>query len=223
MKKKLFTLFICLTAFCKSSDCQVTIIISLVKAAIVKVIQAIDLEVQKLQTRTIWLQNAQKTLENAMTELRLNDIADWVQKQKDLYQEYYNELWQVKQIVAGYEKVKSIIDLQSRIISEYRSASALFKQDRHFTAAELSYMDQVYAGILDESSRNIDQVLLVVNAFVTQMSDAARLSIIDDAARQMQKNYNDLKLFNTRNIQLSIQRSSDTGDLETVEKIYGLK
>jgi hypothetical protein len=51
-----------------------------------KVIVAIDLKIQRLQTKTVWLQNAQKVVENTMSKLKLDEITDWVQKQKDLYQ-----------------------------------------------------------------------------------------------------------------------------------------
>jgi hypothetical protein len=201
---------------------QITEIISIVRTAIKKVIEAADLEVQKIQNQTIWLQDAQKTLENTMSELQLNDITDWVQKIKDLYSDYYQELWEVKQIISDYDKVKTIVQTQERILSEYNKAYSLFQQDKHFTASELSYMGQVYSGIIDESLKNLDQLLLVVNAFVTQMSDEKRLDIINSAARGMQKNYNDLKLFDNQNIQLSIQRSGGSADLETVKKLYGL-
>jgi hypothetical protein len=45
-----------------------------IKQAIIKVIKALDLQVQRLQNKTIWLQNAQKTLENTMSKLQLNEI-----------------------------------------------------------------------------------------------------------------------------------------------------
>jgi hypothetical protein len=204
------------------SEAQVTEIISIIKVAITKVIKAVDLEVQRMQTKTIWLQNAQKELENTMSKLKLDDITDWVQKQKDLYAEYYAELSQVKQIISDYNKVKKIIQLQSRIVLEYKSAYALFRQDKNFSSDELDYMYKVYSGILDESLKNVDEVLLVVNAFVTQTSDAQRLNIIDNAAKGIQKNYNDLRQFNDQNIQLSLQRSLENNDVETVKKLYGL-
>jgi len=222
MKRKMPILLISLLAFSLRSDAQVTEIISIIKAAITKVIKAVDLEVQRLQTQTIWLQNAQKELENTMSKLKLDEITDWVQKQKDLYQEYYQELSQVKQIITDYEKVKRIIQLQSRIVSDYKSAFALFRQDKHFSQAEIDYMYRVYSGILDESLKNVDQVLLVINAFVTQMSDGQRMNIIGDAAKGMQRNYDDLRKFNNQNIQLSLQRSTEQNELETVKKLYGL-
>ncbi len=39
----------------------------------------------KHQGMTIWLQNAQKTLENQMSKLKLKEIGDWANKQKELY------------------------------------------------------------------------------------------------------------------------------------------
>ena len=53
-----------------------------VKAAVKKVIKAIDLQIQRLQNKTIWLQNAQKTLENTLSKLKLDEISDWTEKQK---------------------------------------------------------------------------------------------------------------------------------------------
>jgi hypothetical protein len=223
MKKKIIILLICSFGFAIGSDAQILDIAAIIKAAVDKVIKAVDLEVQRWQTETIELQNAQKVLENAMTQLKLDEITDWVQQQKELYQEYYTELWQVKQIIAAYDKAKSIVQLQERIITEYQSAYALFKQDKNFSPSEISYMYNVYSGILNESLKNVDQLLLVINAFVTQMTDGQRMNIINNASANMQKNYNDLKQFNNQNIQLSLQRGAENNDIETVKQLYGLQ
>jgi hypothetical protein len=58
----------------------------------------------------------------------------------------------------------------------------------HFSAAEIDYMYKVYAGILEEGLKNVDQVFLVVNAFVTQMSDAKRMDIINGAEKGIERN-----------------------------------
>jgi len=197
-------------------------IADVITLVIKKVINAIDLAVQQVQNKTIVLQNAQKELENAMSKLKLDEISDWVEKQRKLYEDYYNELWQVKQVIADYDKVKSIIRLQSRIVSEYTSAYALFKQDKHFTPAEIDYMYKVYTGILGESLKNVDQVLLVVNSLVTQMEDASRMEIINQSAIGIQKNYSDLQRFNQQNIQLSLERGKQQNDVESVKKLYGI-
>ncbi len=227
MKRKIFILALGLTLVIVftpgESDAQVTEIITIVKTVIKKVILALDLEVQRIQNKTIWLQDAQKTLENTMTELKLNDISGWVEKQRKLYADYYNELWEVKNIISDYDKLKQIIQLQEKIVSEYKTSYGLFRQDKHFSAVEIDYMYKVYAGILDESLKNVDQVLLVVNAFVTQMTDSKRMDIINSAERGIEKNYNDLRQFNNQNILLSLQRASDDSDARTVKKLYGLE
>ena len=198
-------------------------ILAIIKAAITKVIKAVDLKIQRLQNKTIWLQNAQKTLENTLSKLKLENIADWVEKQKTLYKDYYEELYKVKAIIAHYERVKDISEKQVRIVEEYQWAWALFKQDEHFTTDELNYMAEVYSGLLDQSAKNIDQIFLVVNSFTTQMNDAERLEIINATADQVDANYYDLVRFNQEAILLSLQRAKAQSDVEGVKKLYGIK
>lgn len=187
------------------------------------VIMAIDLGVQKLQTETINLQNAQKTIENEMEQLHLTDITTWVQKQKDLYSEYYDELWKVKDAFTAYERVKDIIEKQSQIIQEYKAAYAMVGADAHFSASEVSHMFSVYDNLLNESAKNVAQLELVINAFVTQMSDGDRMRIIDDAASRIDQNASRLRTFTQGNILLSLQRSKDEADMKTVKSLYGIQ
>jgi hypothetical protein len=123
----------------KKADAQIPIA-DIIKAAVKKVIKAVDLKIQRLQNKTIWLQNAQKTLENKMSQLKLTEIKDWVQKQKKLYEDYFQELWKVKAAIANYKRVKDIIEQQLAMVSEYKGAWSLFRQDKNFTPEELDYM-----------------------------------------------------------------------------------
>ncbi len=212
----------CAVAPTRQTNAQVTDIIQIIKEGVKKVIVAVDLQIQRVQTQTIWLQNAQKVLENSMSQLKLTDIADWVEKQKDLYANYYQELWQVKSAIAYYQRVKEIITEQVELVNAYKQAFALLQQDKNFTEDEISYMYKVYSGILDESVKNLDQILNVINAFTTQMSDAQRLAVIDDAANRIDQNYSDLKEFNNENMMISLQRAKEYNDVDVVKKLYGL-
>ncbi len=197
-------------------------VFDIIKEGIKKVIVAVDLQIQRLQTKTIWLQNAQKVVENEMSKLKLTEITDWVQKQKDLYQDYFDELWQVKEVITYYNGVKDVINKQVQLVNEYKHAFSLFQQDENFTPEEIDYMFKVYTGIMDESVKNLDQVLLVINAFATQMDDAERLQIINDAADRAEENYNDLKQFNNENMLVSLQRAKEKNNVEVVKKLYNL-
>lgn len=195
----------------------------IIKEGIKKVIIAVDLQIQRNQNKVIWLQNAQKTLENAMSKTKLIQISDWVEKQRTLYKDYFDELQKVKSIITYYKRIKEITEKQIHLVEEYKRAYGLFKQDKHFTAKELSYMGNVYAGIIEESVKNIDQIFLILNSFSTQMSDAKRLEIINTAADQIDIAYNDLKAFNQQGILLSLQRARAQNDVDVIKKLYGLQ
>jgi hypothetical protein len=197
-------------------------IAEVIKEGIKKVIRAVDLKIQRLQNETIWLQNAQKTLENVMSKLKLDEISDWVERQRKLYADYFEELWKVKAALAYYHRVKDIIEKQVQMVNEYKSAWVLFRQDKNFTQAELDYMYSVYTGMFAESLKSLDQLFVVVNAFATRMSDAKRLEIINGVSDNLAQNIMDLKEFNSQNKMLSLQRSTEKGEIETIKRLYGL-
>ncbi len=219
MKKIVLILFVSLSL---QSQAQFPIA-AIIQAGIKKVIVAVDLKIQKLQNKTIWLQNAQKVIENQLSKLKLTDISDWVSKQKELYKDYFEELKKVKQAITYYHKVKDLIADQAAMVKEYKDAWAVFRQDKNFTADELKFMEGVYTGMLNESLQHLDQFMLVINSFTTQMSDAKRIEIIDNAAAKIEEIFFDLKEFNNQNKAMSLQRSYERGEIEYSRKLYGIK
>jgi hypothetical protein len=194
-----------------------------IKEGVKRVIKALDLAIQRMQNATIWLQNAQKSVENAMSKLKLKEISDWVEKQRKLYADYFDELWRIKAAIAYYQRVKDIIGNQADMVREYKQAWALFKQDKKFTVDEINYMGQVYQGMLDESLKSIDQLFLVINAFATQMSDAKRLEIINSVSQSFSQNVMDLREFNNQNKMISLQRAAEKGEIDLVKRLYGIQ
>ena len=216
----IFTVVI--TAFPTTSTQAQFDIAGIIDAGVKKVINAVDLSIQRMQNKTIWLQNAQKELENILSQSKLGEITDWTQKQKDLYAGYFDDLWKVKEVIAYYHRIKEITQKQIAITNEYKIAFKLFKQDSHFTPKEINYMNEVYTGIIDESLENLDQLFLVVHSFTTQMSDEKRMQSIDAASEAIDNNYNDLQTFNNQNKILSLQRSKDVHEMAVVKALYGL-
>lgn len=197
-------------------------VLEIIKQGVIKVIKAIDLMIQRIQNKTIWLQNVQKVLENKLSELKLAEIAQWTEKQRQLYKKYYDELWQVRKTLATYHRITLIIQRQKQIVQQYKFTWEMVNQDKHFTKSEVDYMYVVYTGILNESVYNLDEILLVINSFKTQMSDAKRLEIINKAGDSIDKNYRDLQQFNNQNIQLSLNRAKDDHEVLALKKLYGL-
>lgn len=201
-----------------SSQAQIPVIGTVVK----KVIKAIDLKVQRMQNQTIWLQNAQKTIENELSKFRLTEISNWSEKQKSLYSDYYQELWKIKSTIAYYQRIKDLTIKQVSLISEYQRAWKLFRSDKHFKPEEIVQMQRVYVGILDASAKNLDQIMLVINPGKTQMTDQQRLEAINQAGDLLDENYNDLKQYNNQNVILSLHRSKDLNEVHTIRNYYGL-
>lgn len=198
-------------------------ILEIIRQGVKKAIRAVDLMIQRLQNKTIALQNAAKVLENKLSRLKLNEIAEWTERQRQLYKKYYDELWKVRNTLATYKRIRQILERQQQIIEEYRFTWRMINQDKHFTRSEIDYMYRVYTGILNESVHNLDQILLVINSFQTQMTDGKRLEVINKAGDNIEQNYADLKQFNNQNIQLSMNRAKDEHEIETVKKLYGIE
>jgi hypothetical protein len=197
-------------------------ILEIIRQAVIKVIKAVDLMIQRIQNKTIWLQNAEKVLENKLSQFKLGEIAQWTEKQRQLYKKYYDELWQIRNTLANYHRIALAIQRQKQLVAQYKFTWQMVSQDKHFTRSEIDYIYVVYTGILNDSLYNLDQILLVINSYKTQMSDAKRLEIINKSTDGIEKNYQDLCQFNNQNIQLSMNRAKDQNEVDVVKKLYGL-
>lgn len=197
-------------------------IIEIIKQVIVKVIKAADLQVQRLQSKTIGLQNTQKQIENFMTKLKLNEISDWTRKQKEQYQKYFDELQKVKSIISDYQRVRNLMQMQLRMVDQHARMWQMLRSDSHFKPSELTYMEQVYTGMLNQSLQNVKQLRMVITSNATKMSDGKRIEIINETTEQMQRNYDDMQRFNTENARLSLSRAKEGQDAQRVKRMYGI-
>lgn len=194
-----------------------------VQAAMKKVIRAMDLAVQKLQNKTVWLQNTQKSVENTLSKLKLEEISDWTKKNKEQYQKYYEELSKVKGYISSYQRVRSLMEKQVSIVSEYRHAFELFKRDKHFSEKEIMYITKRYTGMMSESVQILDQLLNVIREKDFTMTDGKRLELITSAADRMDIVLSDLRLFNQQNKKLTLQRARDHQEVNVLKKLYGIE
>jgi hypothetical protein len=197
-------------------------IFSVIASGVTIAIKAVDLQIQRIQTRTIWLEEAQKVVENAMSAMELDNIRGWVQAQKDLYEDYFHELWTVKNVVAYYKRIETIISRQQQIISGYQRARALYRSGGFFSAEEISSIERIYGGMVEASLSNLDQLMIVIRSFDTQMSDEERMSMIDAAGDNMDRIYSNLVRFNDRTMLIYLQRSNVLGEVDLLKKIYKL-
>jgi len=205
------------------SNAQTLDIVGIINMAVKRVIVATDLKVERMQTEAIDAQVAEKAQENEMARSELDGIASWVEQQRALFAGYYQELREVKQAISGYEQVRAMIDKQAKVISGYRQVYAVLRQDKHFSADELSHAYAVLSGIAAESVQNIRRLTLVVTSLVTQMSDAGRLNLIDETGSDIDRNYSDLARLSQQYFLLSLQRTRDANDISVTKALYGIQ
>ena len=222
--KRIMTLFLSVLLTCSAGSVKAQDpITEIIRQGIIRVIRAVDLRIQRLQNQTIWLQNAQKAVENTLSHLRLDEISGWVDRQRSLYQDYFQELATVKTVLTYYQRIRDITENQAQLIREYRRAYNLVRSDDHFTPEEIRYIGQVYAGILEKSGGHLDKLFLVLESFVTSMSDAERLDMIQNVDRDMDACTRDLRLFNQQNALLRIQRAQSIQEVRTLKNLYGIE
>lgn len=200
-----------------------TPVAEIIKTAVKKVVKAMDLKIQRQQNKIIWLQNAEKTLENSLSKLKLGQIVEWTERQRKLYQDYFQELRDVRQTLTYYRRIQDILETQKDLVRQYRKAWDVFRSQGHFSPSELDYMRQVYEGILEDSLKNLDELFLVVNSFRTQMDDADRLELIDAVADKVNDNYVDLRRFNHENRLLEIQRTQAAREVDSERRLMDLQ
>ncbi|MFT4152240.1 TerB family tellurite resistance protein [Parafilimonas sp.] len=140
----------------------------------------------------------------------------------NLHKAFLDGLMEVSPTVRNYRRVAGIANDQVTLIKEYRNAYKRFKQDKNFSADELTYLSHVYDNLFKESLRNLDDLLTIVTAGKARMSDDERLEAIDRIYDDMQDKLMFLRDFNNNTAILAVQKAKEKNDAETISKIYGL-
>jgi hypothetical protein len=196
-------------------------IVEIIRQALIAALKAISLKLQKLQTQQIWLQNTLRKIETEMQKLHLEEIAEWSEKSKKLYEDYFQELLEVRNKIALLKKAKEVAELQKGILEMHEKSLNLVMGSDLFTSDEKDHIAKVYMNILEESVNNIDQLEIVITSFKTKMSDADRMIIIDQAHTKIQSNYRALIQFSGSIGYLAQKRAAEVDENEGMKTLYG--
>jgi hypothetical protein len=139
-----------------------------------------------------------------------------------LHEAFLDGLLIISPAVRQYPRVADIINDQSALISEYHSAYSSFRQDKHFSPDEVSYMLSVYHHLVSTSLKNLDDLSMVMTDSKMRMSDAERLAAIDRIYSGGHGQLSFLRSFNDRNYRVAVQRARETGDQQNINSLYGI-
>ncbi len=137
-----------------------------------------------------------------------------------LHKAFLDGLLAVSPAVQKYERVIDIINDQASIVSEYKTAYNIFKQDKHFSPDEIIYLSNVYNNLISGSEKNLTNLLNVMTANTLRMSDAERLHAIDGIYSDTHEQLSFLRAFNSKIASLSAELSKQETDLNSVRSLY---
>ena len=181
-------------------------------------LERLILDIEKLSQLKSVLTNLYKDFE--VLETGYTSIKNISEGNFNLHKVFLDGLLAVSPAVQKYERVVDIIDDQGRIVSEYKSAYNLFKQDKHFTPDEISYMLTVYNNLVSKSEKNLENLLNVMTANKLRMNDAERLHAIDGIYTDTHDKLVFLRQFNNKTGSLALVRAKEENDLESVRGLY---
>ncbi|WP_244307431.1 hypothetical protein [Flavobacterium fluviatile] len=109
------------------------------------------------------------------------------------------------------------------MVRESKTALNRFAGSNSFTEKELRYFENVYDNLLNQSIRNLDELLTIVTADKLRMSDDERLEAIDKIYFDMQEKLLFLRNFNSSSNILALQRAKESKDTDATKRLYELK
>lgn len=181
-------------------------------------LERLILDIEKLAQLKSVLTNLYKDYE--VLETGYTAIKNISEGNFNLHKVFLDGLLAVSPAVRKYERVVDIIEDQGRIVSEYKAAFNRFKQDKHFSPDELSYMITVYNNLVTKRESNLENLLNVITANKLRMNDAERLHAIDKIYSDTHGELSFLRQFNSKTGSLAFQRAREENDIESVRGLY---
>jgi hypothetical protein len=141
----------------------------------------------------------------------------------DLHKAFLDGLLAVSPAVQKYGRILEIMNLQEKIFNESKTALNRYRQCNHFSPDELEYIGNVYANLVDQSSKNLEDLLGVLTAGKLRMNDSERLQDIDGIYQESRDQFLFLRKFNNGTDIMADNRAKQEDDVLTLRVLHGLK
>lgn len=184
-------------------------------------IQQLILNIEKLSQFKKILSDMKKGYE--LLSGGYKSVKDMTEGNFSLHKTFLDALMQVSPTVKNYKRAGEIVNLQILLVRESKKGLSSFVKSGSFSQRELGYFEKVYGNLLDQSLRNLDQLIMVVTADKLRMSDDERLKAIDAVYLEMQDKISFLRDFNASSNVLLLQRAKESNDVSASKQFHELK
>lgn len=184
-------------------------------------IQQLVLNIEKLSQFKKILSDMKKGYE--LLSGGYNTVKSMSEGNFSLHKTFLDALLQVSPAVKNYKRIGDIAHFQLLLVKESRNGLNRFVNSGSFSPQETAYFEKVYGNLLQQSLRNLDELLMVVKADKLRMSDDERLQAVDGLYLQMHEKLLFLRSFNKETSVLALQRVKETADVHALRNLQELK
>ena len=135
--------------------------------------------------------------------------------------QYYDGLKSVNHLVKDAKKVQKTVLLVGEISELYVTNYQKIMSDKNFSEQEVNAIGNGYAILLNEGSDLLAEVKIIITKNGLSMSDAERMTFIDQVYVKLKKHRDLVSYYTKKNISISFIRAKKTGDMQRVMSLYG--
>jgi hypothetical protein len=140
----------------------------------------------------------------------------------NLHSAFYTSLETVSPVVANMGEVAEIAALQAAIVKRFTAALARYRETGGLTGGEVAYISEVYAEILKEGLADVSALSDILTSGTLQLSDDQRMDRVQVLDDHMRARYLATLAITDQADELSMVRTAQGVDVETLKAIYGL-
>lgn len=184
-------------------------------------IQQLVMDIEKLAQ----LKAMYKSMVNGYNTLTkgYNNVINISKGNYDLHKNYLDGLLEVNAPVKKYGKVEFIATMQDLLTRENNAGYQKCVSSKVFSGVELSERQREGFRLLDESAKQLGELLLVVTPGKLRMSDAERTQAIDRIEVSMKVLLSDVRKLNVTNDEVIRLRAQRQRDVKMMKLLNGIR
>lgn len=173
-------------------------------------------QIADLGTSLKTLKDGYKIVDNGLGEMKSLKNGTFNQ-----HQDYFNSLKQINSAIGNNPKVKLIAATQKQIISVFQTEISWQQQQAILKKEEVDYIQRVYANLLDNYNRDIDELNMVAKTG-TDMKDDERIKNIDRIYAATMDKYQFAQSFAQKTHAFALDRKAEKNQKGVIKKLYGI-
>jgi len=140
-----------------------------------------------------------------------------------LHTAYFNSLERVSPAVQNNPKGRAIADMEQQIVTLFTTEISWQQKEKLLSPAELTYLQNVYAGLLKKCKDDLGELADVLTPGKLQLTDQQRLDRLDKLYAAMKDKLAFAGSFTGKCRKLATGRQQAKQDREQLKKLYGIQ